>query len=145
MLLRNLNTPNLCNGTRLCIKSLMPNLIEATILTGKATGEDVFIPRIPLIPTDMPFNFKRLQFPLRLAFAITINKSQGQSIKCTGINLESPCFSHGQLLHRHTLFEQIPGMYLADTWNAPLLTSDKPRCICLPSLGSCLADGRLIC
>ncbi|XP_075444603.1 uncharacterized protein LOC142488115 [Ascaphus truei] len=97
MLLRNLNTPNLCNGTRLCIKSLMPNLIEATILTGKATGEDVFIPRIPLIPTDMPFNFKCLQFPVRLAFAITINKSQGQSIKCTGINLQSPCFSHGQL------------------------------------------------
>ncbi|XP_075451755.1 uncharacterized protein LOC142492724 [Ascaphus truei] len=97
MLLRNLNTPNLCNGTRLCIKTLMPNLIEATILTGKATGEDVFIPRIPLIPTDMPFNFKRLQFPIRLAFAITINKSQGQSIKFTGINLQSPCFSHGQL------------------------------------------------
>ncbi|MEE6517828.1 hypothetical protein FKM82_028335, partial [Ascaphus truei] len=49
------------------------------------------------------------------------------------------------ILHRHTLFEQIPSMYLADTWNAPLLTSDKPRCVCLPSLGSCLADGRLIC
>ncbi|XP_075451177.1 uncharacterized protein LOC142492419 [Ascaphus truei] len=97
MLLRNLHTPNLCNGTRLCIKTLMPNLIEATILTGNAKGQDVFIPRIPLIPTDMPFTFKRLQFPIKLAFAITINKAQGQSIKCTGINLESPCFSHGQL------------------------------------------------
>ncbi|XP_075428712.1 ATP-dependent DNA helicase Pif1-like [Ascaphus truei] len=97
MLLRNLHTPNLCNGTRLCIKTLMPNLIEATILTGNAKGQDVYIPRIPLIPTDIPFTFKRLQFPIRLAFAITINKAQGQSIKCTGINLESPCFSHGQL------------------------------------------------
>ncbi|XP_075437913.1 LOW QUALITY PROTEIN: uncharacterized protein LOC142476424 [Ascaphus truei] len=97
MLLRNLHTPNLCNGTRLCIKTLMPNLIEATILTGNAKGQDVFIPRIPLIPTDMPFTFKRLQFPIKLAFAITINKAQGQSIKCTGINLQSPCFSHGQL------------------------------------------------
>ncbi|KIH67866.1 hypothetical protein ANCDUO_01802 [Ancylostoma duodenale] len=41
----------------------MPNVIEATILTGKARGEEVFIPRIPMIPTDMPFDFKRLQFP----------------------------------------------------------------------------------
>jgi ATP-dependent DNA helicase PIF1 len=50
-----------------------------------------------LIPTDLPFNFKRLQFPVRLAFAITINKSQGQSIKYCGVDLRSPCFSHGQL------------------------------------------------
>ena len=45
----------------------------------------------------MPFNFKRLQFPVRLAFAMSINKAQGQSLKVVGINLESPCFSHGQL------------------------------------------------
>ena len=97
MLLRNLNPPKLCNGTRLCVKNLFPHIIEATILTGFAKGEDVFIPRIPLIPTDMPFNFKRLQFPVRLAFAMSINKAQGQSLKVVGINLESPCFSHGQL------------------------------------------------
>lgn len=97
MLLRNLDAPRLCNGTRLCVKSLMPHVIEATILTGCAKGEDVFLPRIPMIPTDMPFEFKRLQFPIRLAFAMTINKSQGQSLKVAGINLETPCFSHGQL------------------------------------------------
>ena len=97
ILLRNINPPMLCNGTRLCIKRLLPNVIEATILTGKGKGEDVFIPRIPIIPTDMPFSFKRLQFPIRLAFSMTINKSQSQSIKNTGINLEYPCFSHGQL------------------------------------------------
>ncbi|KIH66756.1 hypothetical protein ANCDUO_02916 [Ancylostoma duodenale] len=97
MLLRNMDPPKLCNGTRLCVKNLMPNVIEATILTGKAKGEDVFIPRIPMIPTDMPFDFKRLQFPVRLAFAITMNKAQGQSLRVAGINLETPCFSHGQL------------------------------------------------
>ena len=95
--LRNLDAPRLCNGTRLCVKQLMPHVIEATILTGCARGEDVFIPRIPMIPTDMPFEFKRLQFPVRLAFAMSINKAQGQSLKVAGINLESPCFSHGQL------------------------------------------------
>ena len=75
----------------------MPHVIEATIMTGCAKGEDIFIPRIPMIPTDMPFEFKRLQFPVRLAFAMSINKAQGQSLKVAGINLETPCYSHGQL------------------------------------------------
>jgi ATP-dependent DNA helicase PIF1 len=75
----------------------MPHVIEATILTGCAKGEDVFIPWIPIIPTDMPFEFKRLQFPVRLAFAMSIYKAQGQSLKVAGINLQTPCFSHGQL------------------------------------------------
>lgn len=97
IMLRNINQPKLCNGTRLAIKKLMNNVIEATILKGKYKGEVVLIPRIPLIPTDVPFEFKRLQFPVRLAFAMTINKSQGQSLGVCGINLENPCFSHGQL------------------------------------------------
>lgn len=97
ILLRNLDAPRLCNGTRLCIKFLRRNVIEATILTGCAKGEDVFIPRIPLIPSDTPFEFKRLQFPIRLAFAMSINKAQGQSLKIAGIDLRSDCFSHGQL------------------------------------------------
>ena len=97
MLLRNLDAPKLCNGTRLVVKQLMNNIIEATIITGQGKGQHVFIPRIPLIPSDCPFPFKRLQFPLRVCFAMTINKAQGQSLKVVGINLESPCFSHGQL------------------------------------------------
>lgn len=97
MSIRSLDPPKLCNGTRLCVKKLMPNVIEATIITGKSKGEDVLIPRIPMIPTDLPFEFKRLQFPLRLAFAMTINKAQGQSLKIAGVILENSCFSHGQL------------------------------------------------
>ena len=97
LLLRNLDPPRLCNGTRLCVKQLFPHVIEATILTGCAKGEDVFILRIPLIPTDLAFDFKRVQFPVRLAFAMTINKAHGQTLKVAGINLEKPCFSHGQL------------------------------------------------
>ncbi|CAH1709408.1 unnamed protein product [Aphis gossypii] len=96
-MLRNINQPRLCNGTRLAIKKLLNNVIEATILKEKYKEEDVHIPCIPMIPTDVPFEFKRLQFPLRLAFAMTIKKSQGQSLSVCGINLENPCFSHGQL------------------------------------------------
>lgn len=88
IMLRNLNQPKLCNGTRLTVKKLMNNVIQATIIKGKFKGEEVLIPRIPMIPTDLPFEFKRIQFPVRLAFAMTINKSQGQSLQVCGLNLE---------------------------------------------------------
>jgi len=97
ILLRNINPPKLCNGTRLAVKRIMKNVIEATILNGKFEGEEVLLPRIPMIPTDVPFEFKRLQFPVRLAFSMTINKSQGQSLQVCGLDLGNPCFSHGQL------------------------------------------------
>ncbi|GBN76208.1 hypothetical protein AVEN_195713-1 [Araneus ventricosus] len=87
MLLRNLHPPSLYNGTRLCIKKLMPNIIEATIMTGHAAGEDVFIPIIPIIPSDFPFQFKRIQFPVHLSFTMSINKAQGHSLKDVGLDL----------------------------------------------------------
>ncbi|GFT68637.1 ATP-dependent DNA helicase [Trichonephila clavipes] len=55
ILLRNINPPRL-QRNRLSVKKMMNNVIEATILTGKFKGEDVLLPRIPKIPTDMPFN-----------------------------------------------------------------------------------------
>jgi ATP-dependent DNA helicase PIF1 len=61
---------------------MMNNIIEATILNVKFKGEDVLLPRIPMIPTDVSFEFKRLKFSVRLAFAITINKAQGNRYKC---------------------------------------------------------------
>ncbi|XP_037906166.1 uncharacterized protein LOC119648475 [Hermetia illucens] len=88
IMLRNIKPPKLCNGMRLVVSKLN-NVIYATILKGKFEGEEVLIPRIPMIPTDMPFEFKRLQFPIRLAFAMTINKSQRQSLKVCGLNLEN--------------------------------------------------------
>ncbi|XP_029653034.1 uncharacterized protein LOC115226173 [Octopus sinensis] len=55
--------------------------------------------RIPLIPSgaDIPFAFRRLQFPLRLCFAMLINKSQGQTLSVAGLHLDESCFSYGQL------------------------------------------------
>ncbi|XP_060874712.1 ATP-dependent DNA helicase pif1-like [Metopolophium dirhodum] len=97
MLLRNLIPPKLCNGTRLRVKTLHKHVIEATIFTGCGRGETVFLPRIPLIPYDYHFQFKRLQFPIKVCFAMTINKAQGQSFKVAGVDLRNDCFSHGQL------------------------------------------------
>lgn len=73
MLLRNLDAPRLCNGTRLRVTRMQTNVIEAEILTG-------CVPRIPMIPQDCPYEFKRVQLPIRLCFAMTINKSQGQTL-----------------------------------------------------------------
>ena len=47
--------------------------------------------------SDLPFQLKRVQFPVLPAFAITINKSQGQTFDRVGIYLPDPVFSHGQL------------------------------------------------
>ena len=57
------------------------------------------IPRITLRPKDreFPFEWSRRQFPVRVAFAMTINKSQGQTLQNVGVWLNEPCFAHGQL------------------------------------------------
>ncbi|GFX26055.1 ATP-dependent DNA helicase [Trichonephila clavipes] len=77
LFMRNLDTPRLCNGTRLRITDLGRHIVMTTILTGEAKEDNVLILRIPIIPNNLPFNFKRLQFPLKVAFSMTINKSQG--------------------------------------------------------------------
>jgi ATP-dependent DNA helicase PIF1 len=46
ILLRNLNAPRLCNGTRLVIKKLMKNFIEVIILKGKFRGENILLPQM---------------------------------------------------------------------------------------------------
>ncbi|KIM55401.1 hypothetical protein SCLCIDRAFT_134768 [Scleroderma citrinum Foug A] len=46
---------------------------------------------------EFPVQLHHLQFPVHLAFAMTINKSQGHSVKYVGLDLRTPVFSHGQL------------------------------------------------
>jgi ATP-dependent DNA helicase PIF1 len=75
----------------------MKNIIEAIILNNKFLCENKLLPRISIIPTDVLILFKRLQFLIRLVFAMTINKSQGPTISVCGLDLSTSCFSHRQL------------------------------------------------
>ncbi|XP_076908503.1 uncharacterized protein LOC143565407 [Bidens hawaiensis] len=100
MLLRNIDQKKgLCNGTRLQVISLGTCVIEVKILSGTNTGERISIPRIALTPSDknIAFKFTRRQYPLSVCFAMTINKSQGQSLNRVGLYLKNDVFSHGQL------------------------------------------------
>ncbi|GFT06104.1 hypothetical protein NPIL_227331, partial [Nephila pilipes] len=47
----------------------------------------MLIQLIPMIPAEVPFIFKRLQLPLRLAFSVIINKAEGQLPSAAGLNL----------------------------------------------------------
>ncbi|XP_058190922.1 uncharacterized protein LOC131308122 isoform X2 [Rhododendron vialii] len=113
MSLRNIAPKDgLCNGTRLMVVRCASRIIEALILSGEKFSNLAFIPRITLIPSssEFPFRTTRRQFPIRLAYALTINKSQGQSVKFVGVDLRTAVFSHGQLyvaLSRCTSFDRI--------------------------------------
>ena len=100
ILLRNINPrEGLCNGTRMTIIQLSHTCIGVRILGGDFDSHCKFLPRIVLSTNEgeLPFILKRKQFPIRLCFAMTVNKSQGQSFKMVGIDLRTPACCHGQL------------------------------------------------
>jgi ATP-dependent DNA helicase PIF1 len=63
------------------VRGFRRNTIDAEIMVGQHAGKRVFLPRIPLCLSDdemFPFQFKRKQFPIRLSFGMTVNKSQAK-------------------------------------------------------------------
>lgn len=69
--------------------------INVTILMECREGEEVIIPRAHLNSSnaDMPFSFLSTQLSHRVAFAMSINESQGQTLSVSGIHLDESYFS----------------------------------------------------
>jgi hypothetical protein len=106
MLLCNLNpSEGLYNGTRMILLSWTTRVLRCRILRDGVNEahldnlNTVLISHMTLDATskDNPIPLRHRQFPVCLAFAMTINKAQGQSVKWVGLNLCTPMFSHGQL------------------------------------------------
>jgi len=62
-------------------------------------GTEIIIPNPFLTPAEigLPFELKRFQFPVRAAFAATINKAQGSTLELLGLWLHDSVFGSGQL------------------------------------------------
>jgi hypothetical protein len=119
MLLRNIFVElGVCNGSRMVVRHIGINftflyqyfvsfkhpllgnfVIDCEMINGPSAGRRFFIPKMKLMEADYDLTFKiqRTQFPLTLAYAMTINKSQGQTFDMVGLDLRTPVFSHGQL------------------------------------------------
>lgn len=91
----------LCNGTRLQVKRVSQRVLECKFIGGRRPGSPVMLPRMRLDSAGSGnrygVDFRRTQFPVRLAFALTIDKAQGQSLDHVGLCLDPEVFSHGQL------------------------------------------------
>ncbi|XP_058726273.1 uncharacterized protein LOC131597578 [Vicia villosa] len=128
MLMRNLDqSQGLCNGTRLIVTRLANHVIEARIISGKNIGNLFYIPRMSMSPSESPWPFKliRRQFPIIVSYAMTINKSQGQSLDTVGLYLPTPVFSHGQLYVAISRVTNKNGLKILihDNDNVPLSTT----------------------
>lgn len=141
ILLRNIAPAlGLCNGTRVILLHATGRVFKVQILGGQHNGEICFIPRITLIPSSQPglsFHLRRRQFPVRLAFALTINKAQGQSVRHVGIDLREPVFSHGQLyvaLSRATSHKRVKLLL------PPTSTADRLHNVVYPEIFHMLRD-----
>ena len=86
----------ICNGSRLVVIRCHRKVLYCQ---DRRTREFVLIPRIKLTPEPgkVPFEMERVQFPVRNAFALTVNKLQGQTVDRLGLDLtKSEFFAHGQ-------------------------------------------------
>jgi hypothetical protein len=98
ILLKNLNiAKGLCNGTRMIVTDLKEHVIVCKVITGASIGQVIFINRmLNKSNQNLPVTMVRRQFPLSLAYSLSIDKSQGQTFNQIGMYLPKPCFSHGQ-------------------------------------------------
>ena len=100
IIMRNINSNlGLCNGVRAVVVHGSKRVLDVLVISGKCSGERFYLPRIPMSSeaNALPFRLSRRQFPVKLAWGMSINKAQGQSLERVGVLLEESVFAHGQL------------------------------------------------
>ncbi|XP_069969580.1 uncharacterized protein [Penaeus vannamei] len=86
MVIRNINPSTSCNVKK--------NVLVGNILGGVRAGEQVAMSKITLTSTG---TLQKRQIPVKLSFAMTINRSQWQTFDRCGLLLDAAdCFSQGQ-------------------------------------------------
>ena len=89
----------ICNNTRVRIEAIHPNLKVIRVKPIGANSRSYWLPRRWYRNVDLGRHgmIDRLQFPLQLAFAMTVHKAQGQTLEFAALDCTTPCFAHGQL------------------------------------------------
>ena len=127
MLLRNLYPKEgLCNGTRMIVTRLGLRCIEVQILGGDFHGQCKLIPRILLSTAEgeLPFVLIRKQFPIKLCFAMTVYKSQGQTLGIVGLDLRTVAFTHGQLYVAMSRVTNVANLGILSNTSSPVITQN---------------------
>jgi ATP-dependent DNA helicase PIF1 len=117
IVIRNMDVDNgLCNGTKVYVTRLLRHSIGVKVFNCQNDHEFI-LPRINFVSDDdeYPFVMLRRQLPVRPAFAMTIHKSQGQTLSNVVIYLNTSVFTHGQLYvafsratHPRNLYVAVP-------------------------------------
>ncbi len=104
-LIRNYSAKDdLMNGTKLRVLALPSGACRGILVRHLETGQIHLIPRILFEVKYVsrkrkvtPFKVMRRQYPVRLCYAMTVNKAMGQTLARVAVDLRIPVFSHGQL------------------------------------------------
>jgi hypothetical protein len=94
-----INGLGLANNSKVRIIAMHRYCVEA-VTVGECAEQNVKIPHISFkfrLPFGKSYQLTRLRFPLCLAYAMTYNKSQSQTLFKVLLDITSPPFSHGQM------------------------------------------------
>jgi hypothetical protein len=97
MCMQNLDVANgICNGTTMIVEQLCANIVWVKVKTRFGLRSHPIAPT-RFIYSSNGFKFTRTQLPIRVAFAVTINRAQGATYDYVALHATYPIWAHGML------------------------------------------------